>query len=168
MKNVLMSLVSLMTVAMMAAPAQADVAGVAWTCQIEADLDGFEGGFIIVVKSFEGRGEMRCQAVTGHEYRTFPIAIDIKGAGVGFGVSVPNNLRFVTGDLGVTSPSQLYGRYNLGVSADGTLIDIGGSVGVNVSFSRKGLALRGVLASQEADGLMGAITGASMTIRPLR
>ncbi len=84
----------------------------------------------MVVKWFEGYGEMRCQAVTGDVIKTFPIYMQIKGAGLGFGVSIPKNLKFVTGDIGVTKPGYLYGQYSGGLQADGTFIDIGGTVGL--------------------------------------
>lgn len=169
MKQILSSLMVVAVLALNGAPAQADqVAGVAWTCQIQADLDGFQAGFLVVVKSFEGEGEMRCQSMTGEYYRTFPIAISIKGAGVGFGVSIPNNLRFITGDIGVANPGYLYGQYSAGISADGTLIDIGGSVGLNISLSKKGASMRGVLVSSDSEGLLGAITGSIVNIRPLK
>lgn len=143
------------------------VAGPLWSCQIEADLQGFEVGVFIAVKSLEGEGKMKCKSVTGDVHKTFPIYMEIKGAGLGFGYSEPKNLKFLTGDIGVTNPHYLYGRYGGGLSADGTLVDMGGTVGLGVSFSKRGAAVRGVLAGGDAEGLLGAITGSIVQITPL-
>lgn len=167
MKHVLTTAMTLIALTFGFLPAHADP-GVAWTCQIEADLEGFEAGFFIVVKSFQGTGEMRCQSVTGGYYKTFPIAMEIKGAGLGFGVSIPNNLKFITGDIGVAHPGYLYGQYSAGLSADGTLIDVGGSVGLNLALSKKGASLRAVLIAGDSEGLLGAVTGSVVSIRPLK
>ncbi len=169
MKKVLITATALLALSLGSSTAHADpVSGLTWTCQIEADLEGFEAGFIIVVKSFEGTGEMRCQSVTGDYYKTFPIAIEIKGAGLGFGVSIPNNLKFITGDIGIAHPGYLYGQYSAGLAADGTLIDVGGSVGLNLALSKKGASLRAMLIAGNSEGLLGAVTGSIVTIRPLK
>lgn len=169
MKQVLTAAMTLIALSLAFVPAHADqVAGVAWTCQIEADLEGFEAGFIVVVKSFEGTGEMRCQSLTGQYYKTFPVSINIKGAGLGFGVSIPNNLKFITGDIGVAHPGYLYGQYSAGVSADGTFIDVGGSVGLNLALSKKGVSARAVVIGGDSEGLLGAVTGSVVSIRPLK
>lgn len=163
----MMSLTVLFASLMSAQTASADNAsGPLWTCQIETELEGFEAGFIVVVKSLEGEGEMRCQSIDGAYHKTFPIRMEITGAGLGFGVSLPKNLHFLTGDVGVTDPGYLYGKYNGGLSADGTLVDIGGTVGLGVAFSKRGASVRGVLAGGEADGLLGAITGSVVRISP--
>lgn len=168
MKALSLSLATLFALIATPIVSQANPAtGPLWSCQIEADLEGFEGGFIVVVKSFEGTGEMRCQSVTGDVLKRFPVAIDIRGAGLGFGVSIPRNLRFVTGDVGVTQPGYLYGKYSVGISADGTIGDVGGSVGLNLSFSKRGMSFRGMLVGSESEGLLAAVTGSVLTIRPL-
>lgn len=166
MKKMILALTMLLTTVSTHAQAK-EVSGPLWTCQIEANLEGFEVGVFVAVKSFEGEGEMRCQAVNGDVIKTFPIYMEIKGAGLGFGFSIPENLHFLTGDIGVTDPGYLYGKYNGGLTADGTLIDIGGTVGLGVSFSKRGAAVRGVLAGGEATGLLGAITGSIVRITPL-
>lgn len=168
MKKIFLSLVVLLSGVAITQNASAGVrTGPAWSCRIHANLEGFEGGFVVVVKSFEGRGEMRCRSIDGATLRRFPIHMSIKGAGLGVGLSLPRNLRFVTADIGVTHPGYLYGQYSGGISADGTLIDLGGTVGLSISFSKRGASVRGVLAGGEVSGLMGAITGSIVHIRPL-
>jgi hypothetical protein len=167
MKNVMMSLTVFLASLMSPQTALADHAsGPLWTCQIEAELDGFEAGVFVVVKSLEGEGEMRCQSIDGAYHKTFLIRMEITGLGLGFGYSEPKNLHFLTGDVGVTDPGYLYGKYNGGLTADGTLVDIGGTVGLGVAFSKRGASVRGVLAGGESEGLLGAVTGSVVRISP--
>lgn len=169
MKKFFVSTLALASMILMNGTAQAQTpppTGPAWGCTMKVHLEGWEVGIFVAVKHFEGDGMMECKSVTGDVLRSFPIHMEINGAGLGFGLSIPENLEFLAGDIGVSDPRAIYGKYSGGISADGTLIDVGGTVGVGVAFSKRGASIRGIVAGGEAQGILGAITGSVVEISP--
>lgn len=147
--------------------AHADAAGPAWGCKISAKLAGFERGFIAVVKVLEGNGTMKCAAVNGDYIKEFPIKMTVEGAGLGLGWSEIKNQDFLTGTLGVSEPGFLYGEYQGQINADATVINVNGTAGIGLEFSKGGLGVKGVLSGGDANGAFAGITAVAVKIEPL-
>lgn len=152
--------------------AAAAPSGPAWGCQIDANLHGRQRGLVIAYKILEGVGTMRCASVSGEELREFPVRMRLEGAGLGFGWGNLRNQNFLTGSIGVTEPGYMYGKYQGQLNADATVVNVNGTAGIGLEFSKnsggmRGLAVKGVLSGGDARGAFLGVTLVKVEISPL-
>ena len=166
MKNIILIAAAIISLSQTARAENANAAP-AWGCQISVDLQGYERGLVIVHKVLEGEGTMKCASATGEYNKEFPIFMSVEGWGAGLGWSEVRDQHFLTGSIGVTDPSYMYGKWQGQINADATVVDVNGTVGIGLEFSKGGAAVKGVLSGGNARGAFVGITGVGVNIKPL-
>lgn len=124
-------------VVLMGASAQAQV-GPGWTCQLSGNMSGTSASLIISVEKLEGTGWLTCSSADSRVER-IPVRMSLFGLGLGIGFSQIENVTVYSAQLGLLeSPESMIGRYSVGVSAGGTLVNMGGSFDLAISVAKEG------------------------------
>jgi len=137
-----------------------------WGCHVEATLSGHSTGVVLSVTDVEGTGTIKCVSTDGLT-EEIPVALRLKGVGLGFGYADYTGVEVASADIGVANPEAIVGSYSVGPAAGFTLINAGLDVGVALKCSQgEGLSFELALLGRRAEGLEAKVQLQSLEIVP--
>ncbi len=138
-------------------------ADLAWQCNLEGNIDGYDAGFIISVGYLKGEAHLDCTSINGDTV-TKKVMLKMVALGFGYDLARITNVDVKAFNVGVSDPGQMTRQFRVSISAGATLFNLGYEPDLSLQLSNGGVAFELGLFSKEAIGLGAHIRRNILTI----